>query len=161
MSMSKNVKLTHYRFPHCERRIAQRMTKNGVFQAERIHQRLRARRRHCGTALLSGVSRVARPGKSRRMTEEIAAASLDQQKVNTEIILSMNDAMQLGGEMVEAVREVSGGIRGFHQDVERLQKEMEFFRTEENAVLESEAVADQNVLKGIRRHAVLAANGAA
>ncbi|HET6419909.1 MAG TPA: methyl-accepting chemotaxis protein [Geobacteraceae bacterium] len=95
------------------------------------------------------------------MTEEIAAASLDQQKVNTEIILSMNDALQLGGEMVEAVREVSGGIRGFHQDVERLQKEMEFFRTEENAVLESEAVADQNVLKGIRRHAVLAANGAA
>ena len=64
-----------------------------------------------------------------KKTEEIAAASLDQQKVNVAIISSMTDALQMGNDMVDAVREVSTGITGFYRELERLKEEMEFFRT--------------------------------
>ncbi len=61
---------------------------------------------------------------------QIAAASLDQQKVNVAIISSMTDALQMGNDMVDAVREVSIGITGFYRELERLREEMKFFRTE-------------------------------
>jgi methyl-accepting chemotaxis protein len=66
-------------------------------------------------------------------TEEIAAASLEQEKVNVAIISSMNEALQTGNDMVLAVREVSDAIAGFYRELERLREEMKLFRTEKNA----------------------------
>jgi methyl-accepting chemotaxis protein len=65
-----------------------------------------------------------------RQTEEIAAASLEQQKVNDAIISSMNDASRAGNNIIEAVQEVSASFGGVYKELERLRREMEFFRTE-------------------------------
>ncbi|HKZ18079.1 MAG TPA: HAMP domain-containing methyl-accepting chemotaxis protein [Geobacteraceae bacterium] len=67
-----------------------------------------------------------------RQTEEIASASFEQQKVNDAIISSMNDASHTGNDMIEAVQEVSASIGGVYRELERLRREMEFFRTEGN-----------------------------
>ena len=65
---------------------------------------------------------------SNKQTGEIAAASIEQRKVNDATIASMIIALQTGNDMLMAVEGVTTSIGGVYRELERLQGEMKFFR---------------------------------